>query len=298
MESLSRGFEFLKQSWKMALADRDLIKPTLLGMLAGFIVTLIGIIPIAFVGIIAGGSDIGNWIMGLLGAVLVFVQYLVSYVFSAMTIYLIYGYLSEGDGRMDKAWAIVKRDFLDIISLAAASTAVNILKGFIEGKGRNRNPVRSGLANLLNAVWTQAAYLVLPVMVVEDVNLKDGLKRVGQIVKDNLVLIGVSFVGVRVVTGLVGFLLGGAGIALGLGVGLGLVSMSGGTPTSTVIGITLGVLIAGLAILAATAIATYTTTAYNTCLYLWARDVERARLAGQTGQNVVAPAPLAAVLGQ
>jgi hypothetical protein len=298
MESFKRGWAFLQQSWKMAMADRDLIKPTLMGMLAGFIVSLVLGIPIALVGMLMGGSDIGNWIMGLLGAVLVFVQYLVSYVFSGMTIYLIYGYLSEGDGRMDKAWAIVKRDFVDIISLAAASTAVNLIKGFIEGKGKSRNPIRSGLANLLDAVWTQAVYLVLPAMVIEDANLKDGLKRAGQIVKDNLVLVGVSFVGVRLVTNLIGFLLGGTGIALGIGIGLGLVGMSGGAPALTVVGITLGVLIAFLAILAATALATYTTTAYNTCLYLWARDVERARLAGQTGQNVAAPAPLAAVLGQ
>ena len=35
--------------------------------------------------------------------------------------------------------------------------------------------------------------------------------------------------------------------------------------------------------------------AYHTCLYLWARDVEKAQVAGQPMQ-VAAPAPLAAVL--
>ena len=296
MESLKRGFSFLQQSWKMAMADKDLIKPSLLALVVGFVVTIIGIIPIGLVAMVAGGSDIGNVIMTVMGAALMFVQYIVTYIFSAMTIYLIYGYLSEGDGRMDKAWAIVRRDLWDIASLAAASTLVNLVKGFIEGKGRSRNPVRSGLANLLDAVWTQAAYLVLPVMVVEDVNLKDGLKRVGQIVRDNLVLVGVTFVGVRLVTGLIGFLLGGLGIALGLGIGLGIISLTGGETVSTIAGISLGVLVGLSFILAATVITSYTTTAYHTCLYLCARDVERARQGGQTGESVAAPAPLAAVL--
>jgi hypothetical protein len=43
----------------------------------------------------------------------------------------------------------------------------------------------------------------------------------------------------------------------------------------------------------ASVIGSYTSTAYHTCLYLWARDVERAG----TGVQVAAPAPLAAVLG-
>ena len=45
-------------------------------------------------------------------------------------------------------------------------------------------------------------------MVIEDINLTNAAKRVAQIVKDNLLLVGISTVGVRTVTGLIGFLLG------------------------------------------------------------------------------------------
>jgi len=47
--------------------------------------------------------------------------------------------------------------------------------------------------------------------------------------------------------------------------------------------------------MAASIISSYTATAYHTCLYLWARDAEKARAAGQA-VAVAAPAPLAAVL--
>lgn len=294
MQSLQRGFAFLKQSWQMALADRDLLKPSIYALFVGFLATLIGIIPIGLAGFLLGDSKLGQVIMTVLGAVLVFVQYCISYVFSAMTIYLIFGYLAEGDGRMDKAWGVVRRDLFDIFSLAAASTVVNLVKGFIQGKGKNAG--RNVLAGILDTVWTEATYLVLPAMVIEDINLKDGLRRAGQIVKNNLLLVGVSTVGVKAVTGLIGFLLGATGIGLGFGVAAGIVSINPQATLGWVTGISLGVLIAGALILIATVIGSYTATAYHTCLYLWAREVEKARDQGQSEQAISAPAPLAAVL--
>ena len=294
MQSISRGFNFLKQSWQMAVADRDLIKPSIYAMLVGLVVTIIGGIPIALVFVLFGDSTLGRVIGGILGAVLVFIQYAVSYVFSAMTIYLIYGYLSEGDGIMDKAWAIVRRDFLDILSLSAASTGVNLLKSLVSGKGRNRGG--NFLAGLIDTIWTEATYLVLPAMVIEDIGLKDGLRRATQIVRDNLLLVGVSTVGVKAVTGLIGFLLGATGIGLGVGVSLGLISLTQSATWGVVSGISLGVLIAGAFVVVAVVLSSYTATAYHTCLYLWARDVERARQSGQPIGTVAAPSPLATVL--
>ncbi len=307
MESIQRGFAFFKQSWQMALADHDLIKPSILAMIAGFLVTLVMLVPMGITGLVLGDSRIGQGLLGILGLVLVFLQYMVGYIFSAMTIELIYAFLTEGDGRMDKAWNVVRRDFWDIASLAAVSLLVHMLKSFLEGRrgGRGGNAIFGALAGWLAAtlgvLWSETTFLVLPVMVIEDVSLKDGLQRVFKIVKDNLLLVGVSTVGVGFVTGLIGFLLGATGIALGIGVGLGIVSISGGATIGIVSGVSLGVLIASVFIIIATLIGTYTTTAYHTCLYLWARNVESARqgsggISGQLGQPVPAPAPLAAVL--
>jgi hypothetical protein len=65
---------------------------------------------------------------------------------------------------MEKAWAIVKREWLNIISLAAASTAVNVLKSAVRGKGKSGG--RNFLAGLIDTVWTEAAFLILPIMVI------------------------------------------------------------------------------------------------------------------------------------
>ena len=284
MQSFSRGWSFLKEAWQMAFKDKDLIKPSIYSLGSAFIFGEQGLV--------------GRVLIFVFGAVLVFAQYSVGYIFSAMTIYLVYGYLAEGDGVMSKAWDIVKREWLNILSLAAASTAVNLLKSAVRGKGGSAG--RNLLSGLIDTVLTEAAFLILPAMVIEGSNLKDALKRAGSIVKNNLLLVGISTVGVRAVNGLIGFLLGAVGIALGLGAGLGIISLTSSSALATfgvVSGIGLGVILAGIFIMVATVVTSYTSTAYHTCLYLWARDVEKARASGSSAQ-VQAPAPLAAVLNQ
>lgn len=298
MESFSRGWSFLKQAWSMAFKDKDLLKPSFYALIVGMIVSVIGIIPIAIAAFLFNGSQFGNLIMALLGAVMIFVQFVVTYVFSGMTAYLIFGYLSEGDGRMDKAWAIVRRDFLDILTLAAASTVVNVLKN---AANRNRRGgIASGLirgaANLLEALWTEASYLILPAMVIDDLNLKDGMQRILKITKENLLLIGISTVGVRWVTGLIGFVLGFGGFLLALAIGGGAVYLAGGFNFVSILGIAIAALIFFTIVMIASVVNSYTSIAYHTCLYIWARDVEKAQVAGQPIQ-IAAPAPLAAVLG-
>lgn len=294
MQSFSRGWQFLKQAWQMASADKDLIKPSIYTLFAGALVSIIGIIPIALLALLFSNAGFGGQIIMILaGALLVFAEFIVSYIFSAMTVYLIYGYLSEGDGRMDKAREIVKRDLLDLATLAAASSAVNMLKNLVKGKGQKTG--RNFLANLIDTMWTEAAFLILPAMVIEDINLKDGIKRATQIVQNNLLLVGISTVGVKWVTGLIAFLLGLTGAILGSALGYGIISLAGGADVTLglVIGIAAGLLVFFTFVMVATVISTYTSTAYHTCLYLWARDIEKS---DAPAQSIAAPAPLAAAL--
>ena len=301
MQSFSRGWSFLTQAWGMAFKDKDLIRPSIYALLVGAIVSILGIIPIVGAYLLLGNSGIGQVLTFALGALMVFVNFVVTYVFSGMTAYLIFGYLSEGDGRMDRAWAIVKRDFFDILTLAAASTAVNMLKSLANRRNqRGGANILAGLARsavgLMEVLWTEAAYLILPAMVIDDLNLKDGVKRVWEITKNNLLLIGISTVGVRAVTGLIGFILGLIGAAIGFGVGYGIISLTGTDVAGLVIGISLGAMIFFVFVLVASVISSYTGIAYHTCLYIWAREAEKAQALGQSVQ-VSAPAPLAAVLG-
>lgn len=298
MQSFSRGWSFLKQAWAMAFKDKDLLKPSIYALIVGMIISVIGIIPIAGAAFLLGDSQFGQIVIGLMGAALIFVQFVVTYIFSAMTIYLIYGYLAEGDGRMDHAWAIVRRDFFDILTLAAVSTVVNLIRSAAQ---RNRRggigaSIARGATNLLSALWTEAAYLILPAMVIDDLNLKNGMQRVLNITKSNLLLIGISTVGVRWVTGLIGFVLGFGGLVIALAIGGGAVYLVGDLNIVSIAAIAAGAFIFFAFVMVASVVSSYTSTAYHTCLYIWAREAEKAQVAGQD-IHVAAPAPLAAVLG-
>ena len=299
MQSFSRGWSFLQQAWQMAFKDKDLIKPSIYALIVGSIVSVIGSIPIIIAAFFLGDAGrIGQFILAVMGAFLVFINFVITYVFSGMTVYLIYEYLTHGNGRMSTAWSIVRRDFFDLVTLAAVSTGVNLLKN--AARRNRRGGIAAGLisaaASFLEVLWTEAAFLILPAMVIEDMSLPNAAKRVAQIVKENLLLVGVSTVGVRAVTGLIGFVLGFGGAVLGFAVGYGIIAILGTGTVGLVFGIGLGVLIFLLFTMVGNVIGTYTSTAYHTCLYLWARNVEVAQKADQP-IRVAAPAPLAAVLG-
>lgn len=297
MQSFSRGWAFLKQAWGMAFKDKDLLKPSIYALIVGTIISVIGIIPIIIVAVTIGGGQIGNIIMGILGAILMFIQFVVTYVFSAMTIRLIYGYLTTGDGHMNEAWAIVRRDFFDILTLAAVSTIVGMLRSMTQNSKKNNvlaGILRSAM-RVVEALWTEAALLVLPAMVIDDLNLKDGLARIVKITKENLLLIGISTIGVRWVTGLISSVFGIIGFVIAFAIGGGAAYLSGGSTAVSIIGIVIGALIFFAFVMIASIFSSYTNTAYHTCLYIWARDVETAKAEGSSVQ-VRAPAPLAAVL--
>jgi len=298
MESFSRGWSFLKQAWQMAFKDKDLLKPSIYALIVGMVVSVIGIVPIVGAALLFGNSRFGNILLFGMGAVMIFVQFVVSYIFSAMTAYLIYGYLAEGDGRMDKAWAIVRRDFFDILTLAAASTVVNLLRNAAQRSRRGgiAASLARGATSLLQVLWTEASYLILPAMVIDDLNLKDGMKRILKITRENLLLIGISTVGVRWVTGLIGFALGFGGFLVALAIGGGTAYVTGGINALSIVAIAFAAFLFFAFVMVVNVISSYTSIAYHTCLYLWARDVEKAQAAGQPTQ-VSAPAPLAAVLG-
>ena len=122
-----------------------------------------------------------------------------------------------------------------------------------------------------------------------------GIKRATYIAKNNLLLIGVSTVGVKWITGAISFVLGAIGLVIGVGLGLGIISITNSSTVGIVLGIGIGAMLFFVFVMVASVISSYTMTAYNTCLFLWARDVEKAQAQGQSMQ-VAAPAPLAAVL--
>jgi hypothetical protein len=294
--SLRRGFGFLSQAAGMAVKDPDLLKPSIYALIVGGVATVIMAAPMLMMTFWLGDQDLGKIILFVLGAATLFVQYAVSYIFAGMTVRLVHDYLTQGDGRMDQAWATVRRDFFDILTLAAVSVLVKLVEGFLRGKkGGKRNLLGEMLAGVLDTLWTVATFFILPAMILEDLNLGRALKRATQIIKDNLLLVAVTEIGVGTVVGLIGFLLFLLAFALGGGTFYLIGALTDWSTVGIVIGVGAGVLLAGAILIVVNVLSSYVTTAYHTCLFVWARQVEQARTRGAADASVAAPAPLAAL---
>src|SRR5512146_3414014 len=127
VDSLKRGYAFWIQAWRMARTDPDLLKPSLYTLLAGLVVLLIGLIPIAGSVLLFSGRTYGLVVTGFFAALLFLALLCTGAIFSAMNVYLVYGYLAEGDGRLDRAWGFVKLHWLDLLGLSVAGLTTDLL---------------------------------------------------------------------------------------------------------------------------------------------------------------------------
>jgi hypothetical protein len=86
MQSFSRGWSFLKQARSMPIKDWDLLKPSIYALIVGMVIAVIGIIPIAVAAVLLGDSSIGNIILFVMCAGLIFFTFvMVASVISSYT---------------------------------------------------------------------------------------------------------------------------------------------------------------------------------------------------------------------
>ncbi len=172
----------------------------------------------------------------------------------------------------------------------------NILKGFSFIKQSFVLITKDGDATMSEA-WAATKknavtlfYLsIISAIVIEDRDLKGAVARASDIMQKHLLPIGVGEIAVGFVTGLltiIGFI-----VAIVIGY-LIFGAMSG---ANAIAGALIAIVVAAVIIVLVIALSMYVTTAYHTCLFLWAKSVEDA---GTGAPGTVKPlAPIANALG-
>jgi hypothetical protein len=280
-ENIFKGFSFIKESFSLIMKDADVIKPSFYSIIAGAFFTIFSVIILFLL-----QSGFGSGILLYLFAFVIFLgNYFISYFFTGMTAFLVYDYFKDGDATMSEAWAATKKNMLTIFYLAIISAVVNIILGILRGRTRRDRSVTGGLSGMIigfiEKAWTVATYFIIPAIVIEDGDLKSAVERASSIIKNNLLPIGVGEIAVGLVTGFLSVI--GFVIAIVIGISLAAVSPL------------IAILVAAILIVIIIALSMYVTTAYHTCLFLWARNVEDAK-AGVSG-TIKPPAPIAGALG-
>jgi hypothetical protein len=280
-ENIFKGFSFIKQSFSLIMKDADVIKPSFYSIITGAFFTILSVI-ILF--LLQSGLGSGNFFY-IFAFFTFLVNYFISYFFTGMTAFLVYDYFKDGDATMSEAWAATKKNTLTIFYLSIISAVVNLILGILRGRTRRDRSVGGGLSGIIiefiEKAWTVATYFIIPAIVIEDRDLKSAVERASSIIKNNLLPIGIGEIAVGLVTGFLSVI--GFVIAIVIGISLAAVSPL------------IAILVAAILIIIIIALSMYVTTAYHTCLFLWARNVEDAK-AGNVG-TIKIPAPIAGALG-
>jgi len=284
-ENIFKGFSFIKESFSLVSRDADLIKPSIYSIFTAIFFTVISGIVLFLSRFLLPAE-----LLYILSFLVLLIDYYIAYFFTGMTAFLVYDYFKDGDATMTEAWVATKKNALTIFYLSIVSAIMKLITSVLRRRERGSRGVGGGLADMvlgfIESVWTVATYFIIPAIVIEDRDLKGAVARAAEIMKKNLLPIGVGEIAVGLVTGILSLI----GIIVAIVIGVLLFNAIG-----TVTGTLVAILVVAVLVILVIALSMYITTAYHTCLFLWARDVEDAKV-GAPGM-VKPPAPIANAMG-
>lgn len=214
MGRISRTIELAKASWRVLNADKELLLLPVLSFIATLAVAASFLAPILLAG---EGTTVED--PGTIGYVLLFVAYVVlAYItifFNAALVHAANERLEGGDPTLGSALRGAALRAGRILPWAIVSATVSIILRAIEERGGTFGRIASGIAGI---AWALVTFLVIPVLVIENIGVMDAIKRSGSLFKRTW---GEN-VAAQVGFGLLGFLavlpaalVAGAGISAG-----------------------------------------------------------------------------------
>lgn len=289
-DSVNRAFAFIGQSMGMAFRDKDLLLPSLFAFLVNGTIIAALLLAAHYTGnmqlLLGDRRELGadyeriRLVRGVVLISLALVCYIITYFFMGMTVNLVNARLHGRDAKLGEAFADASKNAPALISLAVVSTIVSIITGLLRGRrGRDLGDLA---ADALQRTWTVATYLIVPVIILEDVAFSQSLGRARDLHWRNFVPIAVGEVAVSVVNGILLILLAVATAAAAVS------ARVNGQQALMIASLVIG----GTIFIAAICFTEFVRTAYYTCLYLWAAEREK------VGEQARVPAPLAAALAR
>ncbi len=219
MGRIATTIQLAKASWRVLRADKELLALPVMSGAATLVVVISFILPIVATGGIGDGAGPASFV---LGGVLYLALAYVTIFFNAALVHAADERLRGGDPTLRSAlagaWARKGR----ILGWALVSATVSVVLRAIEERAGFLGRIVSGI---LGVAWSLVTFLVVPVLVLEDVGVVEGIKRAGALFRGTW---GEN-VAARVGFGILGFLAALPAIAvvvLGGSVGAGAFAIS------------------------------------------------------------------------
>ena len=181
-ERISRSWGLVKASYAVLKADRELIIFPLLSMLGVIIVTITFIVPMALLDLI--NTTEGQEGLTPLGYVVTFLFYVVMYTIIIFANSALVGAalirLRGGDPTVRDGFNIAMQHISQIIGFAIISATVGMILRAISERGGIIGQIA---ASLVGFAWNVATFLVIPILVNEDIGPIEAIKRSGSMIK-------------------------------------------------------------------------------------------------------------------
>src|SRR4249919_268373 len=216
-ERFSRSWELAKASASVLQSDKELLVFPLMSGLAALVVMAPFVVPIYTFRLFEHGIGVGGAFFGFL---FYFCSYAVAFFFNSALVAAALIRLQGGDPTVADGLAAARARIVPILGYAAIAATVGML---LQGlRGKDNNIIVRMIGSGLGLAWTLSTFLVVPVLVSENVGPIDAIHRSLGLLKRTWGENAIGNAGLGLVFGLVFF----AAIAVGALLVIGSASLS------------------------------------------------------------------------
>ena len=226
-ESWGRSWQLVKASWAVLQADKELLWFPVISGIITILICIVMFIPSIVVSITLFSTGASEGVTEVFGFVGLFIFYLVTYTISIYFNTALIGAamirMDGGDPTMKDGFDIANSRLGKIIGFAAMSATVGVIIRVLQERGGIVGNIVSWLGGI---AWNLATFLVIPVLVTQNIGPIDAVKRSASLLRETW---GEQITGNWSIGGvflLVYLLVIGIGIALGFFAGAVLESMT------------------------------------------------------------------------
>ena len=216
-DKFSRSWTLVKASAAVLRSDKELLLFPVLSGLCALLVMATFVLPIFALRLFETGNEVLGYLLGFL---FYFCTYFITFFFNAALVGAALIRLEGGDPTVADGFAAARARIVPIMGYAAIAATVGMLLQAMKNK-ENNFLVRM-VASGLGVAWTLATFLVVPVLVAENLGPIDALKQSVNLLKRTWGENAIGNVGVGLAFGLLMF--GAILLGIALVVGAAMVS--------------------------------------------------------------------------
>jgi len=176
MYRISNSWELIKASWRVLLADKELMIFPILSSIGVLLVTATFAIPLFAGNFFQSLSDGGRFIYYIVLFQYYIVQYFVIFFANTALVGAAMIRIKGGDPTVRDGFDIAFKRFGSILGYALIAATVGVLLSMLRNS-KKRSGGRDLVASLIGFAWTVATFLVVPILAIENVGPIEAIKR-------------------------------------------------------------------------------------------------------------------------